>query len=119
MTTNNIQEGNKLIAEFMGGILWRVSRNDNIDRIKMTHTAFPDKMLTCKISELRYHSSWDWLMPVVQKIKEVYNTLDLEIALFKENEPLFNMTIFADIQTVWKFCVQFIQWYNIQTPKQQ
>jgi len=26
-----------------------------------------------KISDLKYHSSWDWLMPVIEKIESMTN----------------------------------------------
>ena len=46
-------EDNKLIAEFMD--------YDNVDEM------FPFD------GELHYHSSWDWLMPVVHRIREYVN----------------------------------------------
>ena len=51
---------NKVIAEFMGIVYPKL---DNVIVI--------DNVVT-KEDELQYHSSWDWLMPVVEKI-ESYN----------------------------------------------
>ena len=53
-------KNNKLIAEFMGIVYPKL---DNVIVI--------DNVVT-KEDELQYHSSWDWLMPVVEKI-ESYN----------------------------------------------
>lgn len=70
-------EENKLIAEFMGGILSSVP-----NLINLPQTIGESRILCVKGSEdlpngtyevkriidLKYHSSWDWLMPVVEKI---------------------------------------------------
>lgn len=48
-----ILEGNKLIADFMG---W----------IHHEDKAYDEK----EMRELKHHSSWDWLMPVVEKITD-------------------------------------------------
>lgn len=54
-------ENNKIIAEFMG---WTpCDSNDN------TMYANPqDHSDVWSTDEMRYHTSWDWLMPVVEKI---------------------------------------------------
>ena len=55
-----IWEGNRLIAEFMGGR----------EYIHKTH--FKDWMREeaelIGIEDLRFNTSWDWLMPVIEKI---------------------------------------------------
>jgi hypothetical protein len=67
MEQNEIIEGNKLIALFMG---WK----------EMAHTKLKDWIITeiiesqectkkqCALHQLKFHSSWDWLMPVGKKI---------------------------------------------------
>lgn len=73
-------ESNKLIAEFMGGILSSVP-----NLINLPQTIGESRILCVKGSEglpngtyevkriidLKYHSSWDWLMPVVEKIERL------------------------------------------------
>ena len=54
----NIEEGNKLIAKFM-------------DLDIKEDLVYLNEMEACKIQNLEYHESWDWLMPVVDKIDEV------------------------------------------------
>ena len=61
---------NKLIAEFMGG--QRVLPNEDFYCMP-THNN-----LCYAVSELQYHASWDWLMPVVEKI-ESDERYDVEI----------------------------------------
>jgi hypothetical protein len=63
----NTQNGNKLIAIFMGAI--EVDPIGNLERnISFKH---PVNGLHCyNETGLKYDRSWDWLMPVVEKIKE-------------------------------------------------
>ena len=50
---------NKLIAEFMG---------INVGE----YTSYPEEFITqYAVVDLQYHESWDWLMPVVEKIKDM------------------------------------------------
>ena len=49
-----MEQSNKLIAEFMG-----------VDQVDIDY-AFNEH------GQLKYHLSWDWLMPVVQKIGDEY-----------------------------------------------
>jgi hypothetical protein len=61
----NTQENNKMIAEFMGMEKERHADGrylftTDIDELKGADTRFWE--------ELYFHVSWDWLMPVVEKI---------------------------------------------------
>jgi len=73
-----IIEGNKLIAEFMGGerhwlngmkepftddTIW--GYYDVGVNITSTYSGRPIAL----VNDLKYHTSWDWLMPVVEKIE--------------------------------------------------
>ena len=79
MTT---EEGNKIIAEFTGN-------------------AFADDW------HLKYHSSWDWLMPVVEKCKTVkLKKYDYDWWLI--HSPLINV----QIKSTWLAVIEFINWYN-------
>jgi hypothetical protein len=49
---------------------------------------------------LKFNSSWDWLIPVVQKI----NSLDTETNL--------NINISSDLQTVYNSVIEFIKKYE-------
>jgi hypothetical protein len=102
----SIKEGNKLIAEFMMGL------SDS------SISFFPP-------DRLKYHSSWDWLMPVVEKITQIedgkFNVTILshgDWACYIERDDVFEKAI-ADfggfepmILNVWKAIVKFIKWYN-------
>ena len=58
----NIQESNKLIAEFMGGTFNRVYENT-------WHFPTPPEFEgTYGWIRLHYHESWEWIMRVIEKI---------------------------------------------------
>jgi hypothetical protein len=97
-------EGNKTIAEFMS----KKTPSNRIDKYWLT---VPGKDLKHWIDayDLKYHSSWDWLMPVLKKIKEVNSTLDADEVRF----IIFELSLFDDISDVWLATLQFIQWYNL------
>ena len=71
-------KNNVLIAEFMGMKLGEDHTNDNMyyDDAENLHPPTP-------INELKFNSSWDWLMPVVEKIENF---------IFDENNS-YNVTI--------------------------
>ncbi len=93
MKTEEVNAGNRLLAEFMTGQ-------------KQESTVFFG--LNCTASGLKYHSSWDWLIPVVEKI--------LNICLDSDSmEPYYNITdAIPEIQSVWLACVEFVKWWNEQ-----
>jgi hypothetical protein len=57
-------ESNRLIAEFMG---MNVHHNDKSMMVRKTLQG--NEVLY--IDKLEYHKSWDWLMPVIEKIESL------------------------------------------------
>ena len=119
----NIQENNKLIAEFMG------------EPIEIDYEGTP---LYDGWKDLEYHESWDWLMPVVEKI----NTLDgkykgsiysdpwgivkcnIWMKIKEKNHyellsrPHFKNEDFKNpINSFYKTVVEFIKWYEKRKTK--
>lgn len=147
MTTNNalpseqIQEGNKLIAEFDG---WKLRSENfvNSDRDtfpwwekfvngKVVRTYHHDILLAKGRFEFgSYHSSWDWLMPVVEKIEDLENgsAFFVEIRIswceigvntqyamaFDIDMPTIKRREDVKILAVWKAIIDFIKWHNEQ-----
>ena len=87
MTT---QEGNELIAGFMN---WQ-------------HHEDP-KYHNHEMANLKYHTSWDWLMPVVEKIDSLsYNDSNNKF------QPSVERFLENDIESIWRQIVIFLTWFN-------
>jgi len=135
MTT---QEGNKLIAEFYGVTFeiadlahypegrheWFV-KFPNGECFKK-YGAIEDAIRLC---DFKYHTSWDWLMPVVEKICNTEMTFKLESVFEWDNKEKYNPKYSMEIrdggfhlkgsdqsknliEVVYQSVIQFIQWYN-------
>tara|TARA_R100000808_G_scaffold19506_1_gene42321 strand:+ start:34 stop:336 length:303 start_codon:yes stop_codon:yes gene_type:complete len=94
-------KNNKLIAEFMG-LEIRESKHKYIT----TYYVIIDDMPT-DLQDLKYHKSWDWLMPVIE---EIYDRVDKEnieeFYCFKHCIP--------NRDTTYQAVVEFIKFYNDQ-----
>lgn len=110
MTTT---EKNKLIAEFMG---WKE---------RFFGMFYSPNKTWSKENELAFDSSWDWLMPVVEKIE----SLRFKVNIFGYNEDtqahyvivysskegtisIQNQSKLPKIEAVYNACVEFINYYN-------
>lgn len=90
----NTTDNNKLIAEFMGLV---VSDRDN----------YTSELHTNVDADLKYHTSWDWLMPVVDKI------LDISFQDEGDAEDFYSIRdCMPDINHTYKAVVEFIKQYN-------
>src|SRR5690554_741623 len=100
----NIQESNKLIAEFMG---YEYRKTKDIESYSI-----PFKSNTNVIPELlEFHSSWGWLMPVVRRCLLIAHN-----EMLNEWENSFaDVFLSANIDTMYKEVVDFIKWYNENT----
>lgn len=100
----SIEEGNKLIAEFMEFEYNRsVPGHGGVELMQLT------------INDCRYHSSWDWLMPVVEKIRLLWDDTKLDLQLLEEHSDasrIRDLRVWAERGSVWLAVVEFIKWYN-------
>ena len=70
--------------------------------------------------KLPYHTSWDWLMPVVEKINTLFggemNTLIMSNAckIYSDNPSIYNSIVDANstIEATYQAVCKFIEWYN-------
>jgi hypothetical protein len=85
-----IIEGNKLIAEFMGAELSKYSECYVMKYMQDLPHYRPENM--------KYHSSWDWIMPVAHKIRQDH---DYQVDILG-SKPI----------GAWYDCVDFIEWHN-------
>lgn len=125
MEQKEILENNKLIAEFMGGI--KRDKREEVDPIYIfTNFTFykadlePDYMGEsylehdyncnyCYLSEMKFNFSWDWLMPVVEKIEIIAHPS----GPFRVLETSYN-SILLNTRLKDTYCnvVKFIKWYT-------
>lgn len=116
MTEAEIIEGNKLVLDSPfakeNHVLWR-TKYEKYSSEKFDYTL------------LKYHSSWDWLMPVVEKIIP-YGLFRLVIgnvnsACHFENDfhGTTKHTNESTIIAVWEAVVEFIKLFNLQSTNQQ
>ena len=101
------KKGNKVIAEFMG-IKYKDGSHDSLYKI------FPKQPEYTQ--EIKYHTSWDWLMPVLSKIRN-----DTPFFVNKAKEYTGNIeyalkTVSMDY--LYGAIVDFIEWYNKEGAEQ-
>lgn len=99
-------ESNKLIAEFMGFEQYEIKGKSNGYKVVLKQGFVPAE--TCAAS-LQFHTSWDWLMPVVEKINS-----DIHYNESKEYRHLMSLKITTNIKVLYKAIVEFIKWYSQQ-----
>ena len=102
---DNTEKNNKLIAEFMGGKYlgddcWGLPNSNEVYDI------------------LHYHTSWGWLMPVVEKI----NSLEYRVQINHNNTLIFDGDIiinppfgygnYSMIDCTYDAVINFINLYN-------
>lgn len=136
MTETEILEGNKLIASFVGdcfGLKWSEINGFYLD--ENGSMAMPTNR--CGF----FHKSWDWLMPVVEKIgnlksletdgewydfaiqngkvpKNSYYTYIGHVGEYSRNlGKLVSVKSESLIESVWLAVIEFIKWYNENVKK--
>ena len=131
MTKEEILEGNKLIAVFMGYQYyplpedrsynpgwWVKDKQKTINKISHTY-------LCRSHNDLKYHNSMDWLLPVIDKIKN-----DEEFSIIGGNGDPWEVEIETTgyhyitqaycksinlIEACWVVCVHYIENFNVGT----
>lgn len=118
-----IKQKNRLIAEFMGykfDIENKCEIIEDFDIVENIQTYETDGgiriveggyVITRFLSEqMRYHTSWDWLMPVVEAI---YNA-ELDEQNTNEIGDITHALLDVNINAVYEAVVKFIEMYNNQ-----
>lgn len=103
---------NELIAEFMG-YSFIGTEYDTFWNPPGDPTATIDSWKYHN-HHLAFHNDWNWLMPVVEKIADLYEESDHDRHWNKSVDKLRSSILFADIVVVHQAVVDFIRWHNTQ-----
>jgi len=115
MTKEEILEGNKLIAEFMGAIaIDNYPDHALLDFVKKEN--YPNDSRYHSNSLLRYHFDWSWIIPVIKRIESVRN-ITVAIAastcrIWNFTDCLFSMFGETKEEAVFSAIIQFVKYYN-------
>ena len=122
-------EDNTLIAEFMGGILSSVPNLINLPQtvgeanllcVKGSERLLNGTYSVHRLNELQYHTSWDWLMPVVERIESLgYEFFIVENRVMVSHntdhsiETIIDFTFYGGKRgATYRGVVEFINQYN-------
>ena len=111
-----IENNRMIIAEFDG---WNFLPNGNCWHERFNDHGQQIEMIPSILSQ--YHTSWDWLIPVVEKIELLGYVVIIQqrscyIQSHDTRSVLSTAQLFdSKIQTVWTAVISFIQWYNSQS----
>ena len=103
-----METNNKLIAEFLGYNTYESNGYINIE--------FSEDN-TRTLQDTHYHSDWNWLMQVVEKIEAHGFTFEIKknwSCITRKGERIIIRWEEDNnkIEAVYNACLQFIQWYN-------
>ena len=98
-------ENNKLIAEFMGMEHCYRPYGDGFMEVKEDGSCI-------ELEDLQYHTSWDWLIPVIKKI-DSYACEEMDFSDYDDyrNKYVFihNISLHNNIREVYNQVVEFIK----------
>lgn len=102
----------KLIAEFMG-----FNKNVFEPEFYVLPSPYNSDGPFCSCEFLRFANSWDWLMPVVEKIEKIEG---VSVIIKKSRcriligKKVFSCHTIVKLNSMYRVVVEFIQWYNQQ-----
>ena len=119
----NIEENNKLIAEFMGAKFRIFPPTEHYigETILENRDEMPSIYNSCRVESFKHHTSWDWLMPVVEKMENSSAKItigrmfcEIEYKDLFDKDKQFEIKIVSGVKinAVNGAVVEFIKWYN-------
>jgi len=140
----NTIEGNKIIAEFLEWEMIDEEGRIAVPNLYPFTVTTKDKRSTgwtsCFADELEFHTSWDWLMPIIEKIESdfnpaiktwvsingrecgMWNYFDVT-EILREGQKAEDYERFkvqangkTKIEATYSAVLQFIQWYTTHSP---
>jgi hypothetical protein len=137
-THNKIGEGNRLIAQFMGGSVvssekYEMPHGSNTEGVLerwngLTGIPSHDQELAA-LGIFRYETSWSWIFPVIDKIESLgfcfsIHRRGIQIVEYHKGQGFKATDLIIDEDflddyigegkrfAVWDCCVSFVNWYN-------
>jgi hypothetical protein len=101
-----IEQGNRLIAEFMD---YNYSKSGKTVRKAGSYSS------PYRLTDIKFHYSWDQLMPAAKKIIETKPLRGKAMAHINEIERVVSALMTADLKKIYIACVVFVEWYNSQS----
>lgn len=119
MENQNVLNGNKLIAKFMGAKEFSISNSTKIEYCLYPceiSGETPNGFESQSVKGLLFHKSWDWLIPVVEKISKWLNDLEDETGYINFSDHYINFNeysfIYDSFEDLYNNVIEFIKWYN-------
>lgn len=106
MMEKDLLLNNKLIAEFMEINIYYLGNGCLFKN--------PETLLPCTEKELEYHTSWDWLIPVCKKCRDLIGNVYIgnNTTQFHYYDLLFRGVRSYDIEVTYNGVVEFIKYLN-------
>lgn len=107
------EEKNRMIADFQGMQLGE-DGTMYYDDAENLHPPTP-------VNELKFHTSWGWLMPVVEKIESItggmligrmFCEIEYQDPIIREKHFKIRIASGVKMNAIHEAIVQFIEWYN-------
>jgi hypothetical protein len=101
-----------LVALFMGYV-WSDEKNG---KTYLKKSADQLNIYSSRPEDLRFDTDWNELMSVAKKIEKISKELIFNTPLLhwvRNNKTIFELKLTeTDIETAWKYVIEFIKWYN-------
>lgn len=112
----DVKEGNKIIAQFMGAEIHSFMIGKAPYVMAHFYSGYPFEKRVIKsnnkqiwgIESLEYHSDWNWLMPVVEKIELMGNEVIINTRSCFIGDPLVAERGETKIEGVYNTVIEFI-----------
>ena len=121
MTEQEIIDGNVILAKIMGGHYRHKYGFGDQMGYEFTNDPYAqlDKHNTASWyspKALKFHSSWDWLMPIVENIEKGNYGIKqcrkvVEIYFDDTKEVIIKVKEKSRIESLWKAIIEFYNWY--------
>ena len=131
MKNDDIIENNKLIAEFLG---WEKSEMKlfvpTVSTVYRTIEYYNGEKVVGSFthpSSMKFHKSWDWLMPIVEKVESMKYVVTITQNICTIKASVMGDTTLITRQTgnystpdtkiynTWLALIDFIKWYKENT----